>query len=121
MAISARDTARELDERFGGLYDLGALARFCGVSSRTLRRSLEEAGVPVLTVGRKHAVVRQLAERALGLDRAEVGLEIQRNEAAMRGLERRPDGTLKPVGEYAAESSARARAALEAFGARRTR
>lgn len=117
MALSAHDTTRELDGRFGGIYDLGALARFCGVSNRTLRRALEQAGVPVLTIGRKQAVVRELAERALGLDRAEVALEIERNDTAMRRLEHRPDGTRKTVAEFAAESSVRARAALEAFGA----
>ena len=119
MVTSRQDTARDLEERFGALYDVAALARFCGVSSRTLRRALEEAGVPVLTVGRKRAVVRELAERALGLDRAEVALEIERNESAMRQLEQDPDGTRKPVGEFAAESAARARAALEAVGVAR--
>jgi hypothetical protein len=121
MATVERETARELEERFGGVYELNALARFCGLSSRALRQALERAGVPVLAFGRKQAVLRELADSALGLDRAEVALEIKRNEAAMRRLELRPDGRRKTVAEVAAESSARARAALEAVDAARAR
>ncbi len=111
-----QDTLNQLHERFGDLYDLAALARFCGVSSRAMRQGLERAGVPILTFGRKSAVVRELADRALGFDRSEVALEIQRNEAAMRQREFRPDGTRKTVAEFAAESSAQAREALGLVG-----
>jgi hypothetical protein len=121
MATASSDTTRDLQERFGGVYDLGALAQFCGVTTRTLRQSLERAGVPVLNVGRKQAVVRELAERALGLDRADVALEMARNEDAMRRLEWRADGSRRSVAEFASSSSERARAALEAFGASGTR
>jgi hypothetical protein len=109
-------TRRDLEQRFGGVYDLSALAQFCGVSTRAIHQALEEAGVPVLTIGRKRAVLRELADKALGLDRAEVVLEIKRNEEAVRALELHPDGTRKSVAQFAAETSAMAREALEEAG-----
>jgi hypothetical protein len=92
---------RDLKERFGAFYELGALSRSIGVSQKVLEAALEEAGVPMVTVGRKRAVVRELADRALGLDRAEVALEIKRNADAMRRAECRTDGTRKTVAEFA--------------------
>ena len=112
MATAGR-TTQELEERFGAVYDLAALAKFVGVSSRSLRETLEGSGVPVLEIGRKRIVVKELADRVLGLDRAEWAIETKRNEEAMRRLEYRADGTRKTVAEYAAESSARVREALK--------
>lgn len=116
MADAAEATGRDLEERFGAVYDVAALAKFCGLSSRALREALERAGVPVLEIGRKRIVVKELADQALGFDRAELALEIKRNEEAMRRLEYRPDGTRKTVAEYAAQTGAIARRALRGAG-----
>ena len=112
MSDVGEATGRDLEERFGGVYDVAALARFCGPSRRALREALKRAGVPVLEIGRKRIVVRELADRALGLDRAELAIEIKRNEESMRRLEHRPDGSRKTVAEYAAETGAMGRQAL---------
>ncbi len=69
--------------------------------------------MPVLEIGRRRIVVRELADRVLGLDLAEAMIEIKQNEEAMRRLEYREDGTRKTVAEFAEESSARVRRALE--------
>lgn len=104
----------ELEERIGHLHDLDALARYCQVSRRQLRRALERAGVPVIEVGRKQLVQRGLAEQALGLDFAELLLEIRRNEAWMRQREFDADGRQKTASEYAEQMSAIAIRALQA-------
>ena len=118
MGMPAVEQAvRELEERIGPLYDLAALARYCQVRRPQLRRVLERAGVPVIEVGRKQLVSRELAEQALGLDFAEVLLEIRRNEEWMRHQESDADGRRKTVGQYADEMGAIAHRALHGLAA----
>ena len=105
-------TIRELEERFGSLYDLAALAKYCQVGRAQLRHVLERGGVPTIEVGPRQLVPRELAERALGLDLAEVLVEIHRNEQWMRQQEFAPDGRRKAVREYAEEMDGMARDAL---------
>ncbi len=119
MASLGEQTAQDLQRRFGSMYDLATLARFCGVKASALREQLEQSGVPVLDIGRKRIVVRELADRVLGLDIAETFMEIKQNEEAMRRLEYLEDGTRKTVAEYAEESSARVREAIEEYQRKR--
>lgn len=115
MNMSAIDqTAQNLEDRIGRLYDLGALAEFFHVSRRALRRRFQQEGIPVIEVGRKHLVQQELVDKALGLDFAELLLELRRNEAWMRERELHADGRRKTVVEYAQEMSAVARQALQA-------
>jgi hypothetical protein len=104
---------QELEDRFGPLYDLGVLARYCQVRRSQLRRALESAGVPIIEVGRKQLVSQELAEQALGLDFAEVLLEIHRNERWMRRQEFDANGRRKTTREYAEEMGALAREGLQ--------
>jgi hypothetical protein len=122
MAVdTSNETLADLERRLGSLYDLTGLAKFCRVSRRGLRLALEEAGVPLIRVGRKELVVKEHADRALGLREAAVALDSLRDEEAMDRREYRPDGTRKTVQEFAAESDARVAAFLAATPAKRGR
>ena len=113
-ALPAEKTVQELEERIGPLYDLAALAGYCQVGRPVLRRALQRAGVPVIEVGRKQLVPREIADKALGLDFAEVILEIYRNQEWIRRQEYAGDGRRLTVGEYAEKMSRMARRALKA-------
>jgi hypothetical protein len=113
VSVSAvQDTVRELEERIGPLYDLAALATYCQVGQPQLRRALERAGAPIISIGRKQLVPREIAEKALGFDFAEVLLEINRHERWMQQHEVGANGQRKTAAEYAEEMSAIARQAL---------
>jgi hypothetical protein len=109
------ESIQELEDRFGPLYDLAVLARYCQVRRSQLRRALESAGVPIIEVGRKQLVPQELAEKALGLDFAEVLLEIHRNEQWMRRQELDARGRRKTTREYAKEMGNLAREALQSI------
>jgi hypothetical protein len=94
---------------------VAGLAQFLHTTPQALVDWFDEVGVPVLAAAATRLVPAELADRAIGLDVAEVALEIARNEAEMRRREFRPDGSRKTVEEYAAEVDARAQAALKEF------
>jgi hypothetical protein len=110
----ADQAVRDLEQRIGQLYDLDELANFLHVGRRAMRRTLQQEGVSIIELGRKQLVQRELAEKALGLDFAELQLDLHRNEAWMREREIHADGRRKSVAEYADEMSATARQVLRA-------
>jgi hypothetical protein len=109
--ISER-TVQELEERVGHLYDLAELAKFCRVRRPQMRTALERAGVPIIQVERKQLVPQELAAKALGLDFAELLVEVHRNEQWMTRQETDAGGRRKTVAEYAEEMSALVRQAI---------
>ena len=116
-APTAEQTVQELEQRMGPLCDLAGLAKYCQVSRVQLRHILERDGVPIIDVGRKQLVPRDLAEKTLGLDHAETLMEIHRNAEWMRERELTTGGRRKTVREYADEMDVLAANALNSLAA----